>query len=108
VTFRVNVAPPAEQPRRTPVLLVSTSGLAPAGETDDDGILVVPKTQLTAPGLSALLFCWDGRSLACTAVRLDSGAAATYDWLNVSLPANPLVHRSQALPSPRATPIPSP
>lgn len=108
VTFRAYAPPPAEQPSGTPVFLVSASGLSSLGTTGEDGVIVLPKTQLRAPGLSALLFCWDGRSLACTAVRLDSGAVATYDWLNVSLPANPLVHRSQALPSPKATPIPDP
>ncbi len=104
VTFRVYAAPPAEQPHGTPVLLASSAGISALGMTDEDGIFVLPRAALGAPGLSALLFCWDARSLACTAVRLDSGTVSTYDWLNVSLPANPLLHRSQALPSPQATP----
>ena len=108
VTFRVYSAGAADQPHGTPVFLLSASGISPLGATDDDGVFLLPKADLEAPGLLALHFCWDTRSLACTAVRLDSHAVSSYDWLNVSLPANPLLHRSQALPSPQATPVPRP
>lgn len=108
VTFRVYAAGAADQPHGTPVFLLSASGISALGATDDDGVFLLPKSELSAPGLSALLFCWDARSLACTAVRLDSRAVSSYDWLNVSLPANPLMHRSQALPSPQSTPPPTP
>ena len=107
VTFRVTAAA-TDQPRDTPVLLVSGSGFSSFGSTDSEGILVVPKSALTVPGQSVLLFCWDTRSEACTAVRLDSGTIASYDWVNVTLPANRLTRRSQARPAPHATPIPSP
>ncbi len=107
VTFRVTAAG-TDQPRDTPVLLVSGSGVSSFGSTDSEGILLVPKSALTVPGHSVLLFCWDTRSEACTAVRLDSGAIASYDWVNVTLPANRLTRRSQARPAPHATPIPSP
>ena len=108
VTFRVAGAASADQPRDTPVFLVAGSGVSFFGSTDSEGILVVPKSALTAPGLSALLFCWDTRSEACTAIRLDSGTIASYDWVNVTLPANRLTRRSQAHPAPHATPIPPP
>ena len=108
VTFRVAGPASADQPRDTPVLLVAAAGASSFGTTDSEGILVVPRRALAAPGLSALLFCWDTRSDACTAVRLDSGAVASYDWVNVTLPANRLTRRSQAHPAPHATPIPSP
>jgi hypothetical protein len=78
------------------------------GSTDSEGLLVVARTTLSAPGLSVLLFCWDTRSDACTAVRLDSGTIASYDWVNVTLPANRLTRRSQAHPAPHTTPTPSP
>lgn len=107
VTFRVT-GTAADPPRATPVLLVSGSGVSALGSTDSEGVVVVPKSTLTAPGLSVLLFCWDSRSDACTAVRLDSGAVASYDWVNVTLPANRLTRRSQARPAPHATRIPSP
>ena len=108
VTFRVEGPAPGDRPRGTPVFLVSGSGVSPLGSTDEDGILVLPRTGLTAPGRSVLLFCWDDRSEACTAVRLDSGTVATYDWVNVTLPANRLTRRSQAHPAPRSTPLPQP
>ena len=108
VTFRVTGVASADQPHDTPVFLLAGSGLSSFGSTDSEGILVAPKSALTVPGLSALLFCWDTRSDACTAVRLDSGTIASYDWVNVTLPANRLTRRSQAHPAPHATPIPSP
>lgn len=108
VTFRVQGAAPGDQPHDTPVLLVSGSGVSAFGSTDSEGILVVPKPALAAPGASVLLFCWDNRSEACTAVRLDSGTITSYDWVNVSLPANRLTRRSQAHQSLSATPKPSP
>lgn len=108
VTFRVTGAEPADQPRDTPVFLVAGPGVSYFGSTDSEGILVIPKGALTAPGHLVLLFCWDTRSEACTAVRLDSGAIANYDWVNVSLPVHQLTRRSQAHPAPRATPLPSP
>jgi len=108
VTFRVTGAESADQPRDTPVFLVAGAGVSYFGSTDSAGILVIPKGTLTAPGHLVLLFCWDSRSEACTAVRLDSGAIATYDWVNVSLPVNRLTRRSQAHPAPQATPLPSP
>lgn len=108
VTFRVQGAAPADQPHDTPVLLVSGSGVSPFGSTDSEGILVVPKSLLAAPDVSVLLFCWDNRSEACTAVRLDSGTIPSYDWVNVSLPANRLTRRSQAHQAPSPTPRPSP
>ncbi len=108
VTFRVQGSAPTEQPHDTPVLLVSDFGVSPFGSTDAEGIIVVSKSDLAAPGLSVLLFCWDNRSEACTAVRLDSGTITSYDWVNVSLPANRLTRRSQAHQSPSATPKPSP
>ncbi|TFH66565.1 MAG: hypothetical protein E4G90_02865 [Gemmatimonadales bacterium] len=108
MTFRVYSASHTDQPHGTPVFLLSSTGISELGTTDADGLFLLTKAQLTAPSLTALLFCWDTRSLACTAVRLDSRTVALYDWLNVSLPANPLLHRSQALPSPSATPIPTP
>lgn len=107
VTFRVTGAAPADQARDTPVFTGAGSGVSSFGSTDSEGILVIPKSVLTAPGLFVLLFCWDTRSDACTAVRLDSGTIASYDWVNVTLPANRLTRRSQARPAPHATPIPS-
>ena len=108
MTFRVYSASGTDQPHGTPVLLLSPGDISELGATDGEGLFLLTREQLTAPGLTALLFCWDTRSLACTAVRLDSRAVASNDWLNVGLPANPLLHRSQALPSPPATPIPTP
>ena len=108
VTFRVIDPASADQPRETPVFLVAGSGVSSFGSTDSEGVLVVPKSVLTAPAHSVLLFCWDTRSEACTAVRLDSGIVVSYDWVNVTLPANRLTRRSQTRPAPHATPIPSP
>lgn len=108
VTFRVVGAASGDQPRDTPVFLVSGSGVSSFGSTDADGLLLVPKATLAVPGLSVLLFCWTSRSDACTAIRLDSGTIASYDWVNVTLPANSLTRRSQAHPVPPSTPIPTP
>lgn len=108
VTFHVASTTSADQPRDTPVFLVSGSGVSPFGSTDAEGLLLVPKATLSAPGLTVLLFCWTSRSDACTAIRLDSGTITSYDWVNVTLPANSLIRRSQAHPAPHPTPAPNP
>ena len=116
ITLNVS-APDASRAAGRPVLLVTSGGVRSIGATDEDGIFLAPK-ELVGRDALALLLCWDARSLACTAVRLDNGDAAVYDWLNVTLPANPLMHRSQArsatpesmvpLPAPTPTPAPVP
>ena len=112
ITLNVS-APDASHAAKTPVFLVTRSGVRSLGLTDEDGIFLVPKELVKGDAL-ALLFCWDPRSLACAAVRLDNGDAAAYDLLNVTLPGNRLLHRSQArsatqemmVPLPAPTPSP--
>lgn len=93
ITFNVS-GPVSEHAAKTPVFLAAATGVRQVGTTDEDGIFLAPKS-LVKGNAVALLFCWDPRSLACAAVRLDNGDAALYDWLNVTLPANRLLHRSQ-------------
>jgi hypothetical protein len=106
VTFNVSDASGAEHPAGAPVFIVAHTGVSPIGHTNAEGLFLVPRSLLSSHESAALLFCWDPRSLACTAVRLDVGSASTYDWLNVTLPANRLIHRSQAHSAPSNTPHP--
>ncbi len=108
VSFVVSKSNSTEPVPASPIFLLASGAIQPVGVTDSAGVFLAPRELLTSPGASALLFCWDQRSLACTAVRLDTGTAATYDLLNVTLPANPLIHRSQAHASPQASPVPHP
>lgn len=105
ITFNVS-GPAAEHAVKTPVFLATAAGVRQVGTTDEDGIFLAPKK--IAKDALALLFCWDARSLACAAVRLDNGDAAAYDWLNVTLPANRLLHRSQARAANRDLSVPLP
>jgi hypothetical protein len=106
VTFSVFNPTDRKPVANAPVFLISGSQLQPAGTTDSDGLFLAPKNLLTSPPGSALLFCWDTQNLACTAVRLDSRRVLTYNWLNIDLPTNRIIPRSQAFPTDSPTPVP--
>ncbi|KAA0253732.1 hypothetical protein FBQ97_11295 [Acidobacteria bacterium ACD] len=72
------------------VLLAHGRTAEPLGWTNDDGEFSLPKERLARLKGSALLFCWDERNLGCGAVRLDTGRAGEFDWLNVEMPRKKL------------------
>lgn len=73
------------------VLVARGASTERLGTTSDGGEYVLPRKRLARLKGSALLFCWDGASLGCGAVRLDTRRAAAFDWLNVEMPSNRLV-----------------
>lgn len=75
---------------RAVVLLARGRTSEPLGWTSEDGEFSLPKERLARLRGSALLFCWDDSSLGCGAVRLDTGHAADFDWLNVEMPRKKL------------------
>jgi hypothetical protein len=85
VTFVVYKPNSAELMVGAPVLLIGGPNVTQVGVTDDAGVFLSPKDLLTKQGASALLFCWDARSLGCTAVRLDTGVVSGFDLLNIIL-----------------------
>jgi hypothetical protein len=98
LTFRVSDDSGSRAAAGAPVLLAAGGEMNPLGRTDEDGLFSIAKERLASG--SVILFCWDPTSLACTAVRLDTHTATAYEWLNVTLPKNRLVHRSQAVAAP--------
>lgn len=72
------------------VLLARGRTAEPLGFTNGDGEFALPKERVARLKGSALLFCWDERNLGCGAVRLDTGRAGDFDWLNVEMPRRKL------------------
>ncbi len=89
LTFRVEAR---EEPVAGALVYLARGGsLTSLGRSGADGELTLAKRDVARLKGSALLFCWDDASLACTALRLDTRRLAAFDWLNVELPSKRLI-----------------